>query len=176
MAGGRADTVGGMHISVDDFLLFSRRTIDGYIEAIAGLDDHQINAAPELPGANSPYQLVVHALGACAWWTAHMVCGHPSERDRSAEFEATGTVADAQARLRTAADALEVLRPELIAAAEVQGTPSTTKPLGVPWTVGACLIHAYEELAQHLGHLEVTVDIVTATSRPSTPAPQPTDR
>ncbi len=151
-----------MDITVDDFLLFSRRTIDGYIDAIGRLDDELINAEPRVPGANTPYRLVVHALGACAWWTAHIACGHPSDRDRDAEFTAAGTVADAIARLESGADALEALRPELLTATEVRGTPSTTKPLAAPWTVGACLIHAYEELAQHLGHLEMTVDLLLA--------------
>ena len=36
----------------------------------------------------------------------------------------------------------------------------TTSYLDGEWTVGAALIHAYEELAQHLGHLEITADLV----------------
>ena len=93
------------------------------------------------------------------------MCGHPSNRDRDAEFVAEGTVAHAMAALDTASAKLEALRPELEAAREVQGRPSTTKPLGAEWTVGACLIHAYEELAQHLGHLEVTADHLIAANR-----------
>ena len=151
-----------MAITVDDFLLFCDRTIDGYREALERLDDDLINAVPPVPGANTPYRLVVHALGACDWWTSHIVLGHPSDRDRDAEFVATGTVTDATDALAVAWARLEALRPELETADTVHGNPSTTKPLGAEWTVGACLIHAYEELAQHLGHLEVTVDLLLA--------------
>lgn len=151
-----------MAITVDDFLLFCDRTIDGYCDAVARLDDELINTVPPIPGANTPYRLVVHALGACDWWTSHIVLGHSSDRDRDAEFVATGTVADATDALAAASARLAALRPELETADTVHGSPSTTKPLGAEWTVGACLIHAYEELAQHLGHLEVTVDLLLA--------------
>ncbi len=151
-----------MAITVDDFLLFCDRTIDGHREALDRLDDTVVNRAPDLAGANTPYRIAIHATAACEWWTSHIVCGHPSERDRDAEFAAEGTVAQAIAALDATSARLHELRPDLLAAREVQGRASTTKPLGAEWTVGACLIHAYEELAQHLGHLELTVDLLLA--------------
>lgn len=149
-----------MAISVDDFLLFCHRTIDGYRSALHRLDDVLVNTAPDIADANTPYRLTIHAMAACEWWTSHIVCGHPSDRDRDAEFVATGTVAQALAALDHTSATLDALRPDLEAARVVQGPASTTKPLGAEWTVGACLIHAYEELAQHLGHLEITVDLL----------------
>ena len=53
-------------------------------------------------------------------------------------------------------------RPVLAAATELTEIPKTQIPLAGEWTVGAALIHAYEELAQHLGHLEVTADLLLA--------------
>ena len=151
-----------MAITVDDFLLFCQRTIDGYREALGRLDDSLVNRTPDVTGANTPYRLTIHASGACEWWTSHIVCGHPSDRDRDAEFVAVGTIAEALATLDKTSARLTELRPDLEAARDVHGRPSTTKPLGAEWTVGACLIHAYEELAQHLGHLEITVDLLIA--------------
>lgn len=149
-------------ISTDDFLRFCCRTIDGMVRAVGRLDDASVNAVPpQLPGANSPYALVTHALGALEWWTGHMVCGHPSSRDRDAEFRATGTVAELLEAAQAAKARLRAIAPELAAATTIAGTPRTTIPLVGEWTIGACLIHAYEELAQHLGHLEVTVDLLT---------------
>ena len=52
--------------------------------------------------------------------------------------------------------------PLLDAATELTEIPQTQTPLAGEWTVGAALIHAYEELAQHLGHLEVTADLLLA--------------
>ena len=149
-----------MAITVDDFLVFCDRTIDGYREALARLDDALVNRSPDIPDANTPYRLTVHATAACEWWTAHIVCGHPSQRDRDAEFAAQGTLAEATAALDALSARLAALRPDLEAAQGVRAQASTTKPLGAEWTVGACLIHAYEELAQHLGHLEITVDLL----------------
>lgn len=148
-------------IPVDDIVRFCERTIDGMARAIARLDDTTVNAGPPgLAGANSPYVLVTHALGALEWWTGHMVCGHPSSRDRAAEFGAGGTVAELVDATEAAKARLRAIAPELAAATTIAGTPVTTIPLDGEWTIGACLIHAYEELAQHLGHLEITVDLL----------------
>ena len=152
-------------ITIDDFLLFSRRTVTGTLAAVDRLGDERINVRPELPGVSTPYQLVTHAFAAAEFWCSHIVCGHPTDRVRDDEFLATGTVAD----LHTAAAALlarlDELAPEMAAATEVAFQPQTQTPLEAPWTVGAALIHAYEELAQHLGHLEMTVDVLTAAER-----------
>lgn len=148
-------------ISVDDFVRFCGRTLDGYDRALARLDDETVNATPPT-GGSTPLQLVVHATAACRWWTAHHVCGLAVERDRDAEFEATGSVESASVHIDDLRSLLDTLRPEMDAATAVHFDPTTQTPLGVEWTVGACLIHAYEELAQHLGHLEITVDLLTA--------------
>ncbi len=149
-------------ITVDDFVLYCHRTLDGMQRAIDRLDDETVTARPGLPGANTPFGLVTHALGACEWWTAHIVCGHPSARDRDAEFDTTGTVADLREAIEIAKERLVDLSPEMTAATELAHEAHTQTPLGAPWTVGAALIHAYEELAQHLGHLEITVDLLAA--------------
>lgn len=149
-----------MTITVDEFILFCERTIDGMVVALDRLDDVTVNALPPLPAPNSPFQLVTHALGACEWWTGHLVCGHPSDRDRDAEFTATGTIAELRALAASSKARLRALEPELVAAEHLVFPAHTHTPLGRDWTVGAALLHAYEELAQHLGHLEITVDLV----------------
>ena len=133
-----------MSITVDEFVLFCERTIGGMVATLDRLDDTTVNALPPLPEPNSAFQLVTHALGACEWWTAHVVCGHPSARERAAA---------ATARLRH-------LAPELAAATDLAVEARTETPLAAEWTVGTALLHTYEELAQHLGHLEITVDLV----------------
>ena len=146
-------------IRVDDFVLFCNRTLDGYERALGRLDDGSVNAVPST-GGSTPFQLVVHAMGATRWWTEHHVCGHEVERDRDAEFEASGPVAAAEASVSALRSLLDELAPAMAEATEVHFHPTTQTPLGRDWTVGACLIHAYEELAQHLGHLELTVDLL----------------
>lgn len=149
-----------MGITAADFLLFCDRTIDGMTRAVQRLDDESVNVAPPLPGANTPFQLVTHALAAAEYWVSHHVCGLPSSRVRDNEFRASGTVADLVAAAETTRRRLRELGPQIDAATEVHFEPTTSTPLGTDWTVGAALLHAYEELAQHLGHLEITVDLL----------------
>lgn len=150
-------------VSTTDLLTFCHRTIDGMTRAIAWLDDELANTQPSLPNANTPAQLVVHALSACEWWIRGIVCGDEVARDRDAEFEATATTNELQARCAATKSLLTELAPRVAAATEVHFNPVTRVPLGQPWTVGLALVHAYEELAQHLGHLEITVDLLLAT-------------
>ena len=149
-----------MSITTADFVQFCDRTIDGTTAAFRRLDDGSINRRPDLPGANSPFVLVTHALAAFDWWVSHVVCGHPSERDRPAEFIATGTIADLEELAATTRTRLHELVPEIEAAEMLYVEPRLQTALDGEWTVGAALIHAYEELAQHLGHLEITVDLI----------------
>ncbi len=93
-----------------------------------------------------------------------MVAGDESARVRDDEFIASGTVADLHLAVDTWLDLLTARRPALEAATELTEIPQTQTPLAGEWTVGAALIHAYEELAQHLGHLEVTADLLLAPS------------
>ena len=154
-------TVGAMDISIDDFVRFCGRTIGGMHRALDRLDDTTVNTAPDLTGANTPFQLTTHALAATEWWTAHIVCGRPSDRIRADEFASSGTVGELHRRADDLVALLHDLAPELRAATDLAHPAHTRVPPDGDWTVGAALLHAYEELAQHLGHLEITVDIVT---------------
>ncbi len=151
-----------MAISTDEFIQFCERTIDGMQRAITELDDDLVNRRPVLDGANSPFALVSHALGATRWWTEHVVLGLSSGRDRAAEFEATGTIDELMARCDAAKSRLTEIAPDLARTTTLGSEAITQIPLGTDWTVGAALMHTYEELAQHLGHLEITVDLVSA--------------
>ena len=91
-----------------------------------------------------------------------MVAGDESSRVREDEFIATGTVAELHLAVDAWLGLLTARRPLLDAATELTEIPQTQTPLAGEWTVGAALIHAYEELAQHLGHLEVTADLLLA--------------
>ena len=154
-------------IGIDDFLLFTRRTVTGMLAAVDRIGDERINQRPELPGLSTPFQLVTHAFAAAEFWCAHIVCGRPTERVRDEEFLASGSVAELRAAAAALLAVLDELGPELAAATELAHEPQTQTPLEAPWTVGAAVIHAYEELAQHLGHLEMTADVLCAPTSPA---------
>jgi hypothetical protein len=146
-------------ITIADFILFCNRTLDG-MDALAGrLNAGQLNHKPDLPGANTVFQLVTHATAACEYWVDHIVCGHRTQRDRDSEFESFGSARDLLSTTSKQRTLLAAREEELAKVVDLANEPHTQTPLSRPWTVGAALIHAYEELAQHLGHAEITADL-----------------
>jgi len=150
-------------ITITDFEVFCHRSFAGVLAVVDRLGDDLINEQPPQTGGSSPYALVAHIVGACEWWVGHMVVGDASERVRDDEFAASGTTADLHDLIGDWLALLGARRPAIEAATSLHAVPQTQIPLIGEWTVGAALIHAYEELAQHLGHLEITADLLLRT-------------
>ena len=148
-------------ISPDDYLAFVDEALDGMVEIVTGLGDDLANRRPDLSGANSPYAVLTHCLGVMAWWGGHVVAGRTVERDRDAEFQASGPVAGLVAALRTTRQAFGDDVAGANPAAPPRGTldpEDADLPLGR--TQGGALFHVYEELAQHRGQMEVCRDVL----------------
>jgi hypothetical protein len=154
-------------ISVDDYLYFAGRALDGMSGIVAGLGGELANTRPALPGANSPYALLTHCVGMADYWSGALVAGRAVPRDRDAEFTATGPVEPLLAEVRAlhgrlAADARDT---DL-------GAPLRAEPPGTfqgpdrPLTRGGALLHVLEELAQHHGQMEILRDALRAGVRP----------
>ena len=81
-------------------------------------------------------------------------------RDRDAEFTATGTVDELLALL----DAGRARLHDDVRAASPReapvNPPTSRDDLETYATQGSVLLHVYEELAQHLGQLEATRDVL----------------
>jgi hypothetical protein len=135
--------------------------LDELIDAVAEMDDRTVNEVPPLPGANSAYQILVHCLGMAWQWTAEHVLGEPTGRDRAAEFCARGTVTELVARARETRERLATDLDRMEPGMQVAGRPGTD----TFWSgdVEGILLHVFEELCQHLGHLEITKDLVTTS-------------
>ncbi len=158
-----------MGISSDDLAYFVDRAIDGMIEIVRDLGDELACTRPDLPGANSPYAILFHCLGVMGYWGGHTVAGRDMDRDRDAEFRATGSVdtliqACAAAKRQFAAD---------IAVAD-PAQPLRRPPVATTWhgreleNQGAALLHILEEVAQHHGQAELTRDLLlSGRQRPS---------
>jgi hypothetical protein len=156
-----------MQIAPDDFLYFIDCALDGMVRIVEELGDERVNLRPDLPGANSPYAILYHCVGCTNFWIGGLIAGRQVTRDRDAEFQAQGTVADIR-------QAVHALKKQLQAdITNVKGDqplayPDALKPLqawttqqGVQhWRQGKALIHAYEELSQHHGQMEITRDIL----------------
>ena len=148
-----------------DYFLIDRH-FDEMTASAVELGDELINVVPDLPGANSAYQIVFHCCGMLEWWTRAAILGLDVDRDRDAEFVASGTVAQLTSRVdQVRAQAVRDLQ-QIDPAAPLRGDPSEEyrrTPIGE--TAGGALMHVFEELAQHHGHLDVTRDLVLSGQR-----------
>jgi hypothetical protein len=136
------------------------RHLDRMAAIASDLGDELVNFTPELPGANSPYQLVLHCCGMIEWWTRSAILGKPVDRDRDAEFKAWGEVTTLLRRVESVRAQLLRDLATVDLDAPLQGEPSAHY-IGTPIGASArgVLLHVLEELAQHHGHLEITRDL-----------------
>ncbi len=152
-----------IELTIEEYLWFVDDCLEAMTSIVEELGDELANTRPELPGANSPYAVLTHCLGVLEFWGGEMVADRPIERDRDAEFVATGPVSEiraevARSRERFVAD-LERLDP--------RARPSHPLPpedAGVPFdrSQAGVLVHVFHELAQHLGQVELTRDLLRA--------------
>jgi Protein of unknown function (DUF664) len=150
-------------ISADDFLWYVDEALNGMIAIVESLGDEGANRRPDLPGANSAYAILFHCLGVMEYWGGAMVAGRTIERDRDAEFRASGPVAELVRRTRQARRQLDADVAGLEPLAPPRGTPEPEDAdLPLARTQGGVIMHVYEELAQHRGQMEITSDVLRA--------------
>jgi hypothetical protein len=150
-------------VSTADYLWFAELALGEMIRIVDELGDDLANRRPPFAGANSAFAILTHCLGVLEYWAGATVAGRSIERDRDAEFIASGDVATLCQR---AEDAQQRLRDDL-SGFESWETPGSVRPDPadpVPYseTKGAVLLHILEELFQHLGQMEMTRDMLQA--------------
>jgi hypothetical protein len=126
------------------------------------LDDDTVNERPGDWGTNSVAGLIVHCCELAPSWFAMPGLGRDSDRDREAEFATQATVAELRARIDAAVVQTCALAHELVAGPTVPDHPFRAFMPGTDRSDGALVIHVFEELFQHLGHLEVTADALSS--------------
>jgi hypothetical protein len=152
-------------ITVEEYLRHCDQALERYAAIVRELGDDLVNARLDgIPGSNSAFALVSHISGMAANWGSTVNRGIVVPRNRPAEFTATGTVEEAlallertRARLHEDAHAASPREQPVNPDREKDGTISYA-------TQGDVLLHVHEELAQHLGQLEVTRDVLLARS------------
>jgi len=154
-----------MNISHEDFLMFIERALDGMLRIVEDLGEERANLRPYLPGANSPYAILTHWVGVCDYWIGTLLGKREVFRDRKAEFRASGTVVELLERVGELKAKLPADIKQVQGENPLASTPNSMyNPLrGTDfgdWTEGTTLIHAYEELAQHHGQMELTRDVL----------------
>lgn len=147
----------------DDYLFFINRSLDGMVRIVSELGDERANLRPDLPNANSPYQILTHCLGVVEFWVGHLIIGRANRRDRDAEFAASGPVADLVGLVEAVQRHLPGDLARTSPAETIEPMPQQAWiPRDRAFTQEMALIHVIEELCQHHGHMELTRDILRA--------------
>jgi hypothetical protein len=146
---------------VDAVVSYVDRAVDQLTGIVTSLGDELANQRPAVAGANSPYAILRHCLGVMEYWGGYVVAGRDVHRDRDAEFTAAGRAAD----LATAAEHAKRQFRADAQAADPHAAPRAPHPEMQPddlelHTQGHALLHVMEELLQHLGHAELTRDVL----------------
>jgi cysteine-S-conjugate beta-lyase len=157
-------------LPTEDYLYFVERAVREMAEIVSDLGDDLANSKPDIPGANSPYALLTHCLGVIEYWSAHVNCGREVQRDRAAEFTATG---EAKALLARTDRVLTRLRED-VATIDSDAQPARPPEEWArgperPLTQAGVLMHVYEELAQHHGQMEILRDALRKEPPPFEP-------
>jgi hypothetical protein len=147
-------------ISVDDLVSYVERTVDQMTGIVGDLGDDLANRRPAPPGANSAYVILRHCLGVMEFWGGQVVAGRVVQRDRDAEFRASGPVA---ALIAAAQDGKASFRADAAKAdpgAPPRGNPGVDRDELETRSQGRALLHVLEEVTQHLGQMELTRDVL----------------
>ncbi|MGH2377683.1 MAG: DinB family protein [Candidatus Limnocylindria bacterium] len=124
--------------------------------ALEGLSADQLDRVPA-DGANSIAVLVTHTLGSESAWL-HRAGGQEIPRERSKEFEVRNAAAG---QLLAAIDRADQDVAGLVRAAVDAGLETVRQnPGGRQITAIYCLLHAAAHTAEHVGHAEVTRQLI----------------
>jgi hypothetical protein len=140
---------------------YIREKIGQIHEILGGLTDDELNRAPDLPGANSPFVIATHTFGNIRSGVLGIVCGQDLTRDRPSEFISQGTygeIGEASRQLSAGVnEALRKLDPESL---DDRFIPSQKLwGEGEPWEMSRReeLLHVLEHAGIHLGHIQMTI-------------------
>ncbi len=110
------------------------------------------------PEMNSLSVLIIHITGAERYWVGDIVIGEPSNRDRDAEFKASGL--DKNILLRRLheteayiAGSLSRVKPSDLETTRIH--PRRGDAVSVTWA----LLYAFEHVVLHLGHIQMTAQL-----------------
>lgn len=120
---------------------------------VQDVDVEGLNWRPA-PDLNSIYANAIHVAGSQTWWVMERIGGRDVERDRPAEFEASGS--DPQEPVRRLAEAMRHTR--LIFESLTKESMTDLRP-GIgdrPTTIRWMALHLIEHAALHLGHIQIT--------------------
>ena len=157
----RSNKIETLNIRSQDFFIFLDRAFDGMLVILEEMGDELANQKPDFPGANSPYAILFHCVGVVNYWIGTLLGERDVLRDRPAEFFATGSIHDIANLIKALKAQTRLDLERFDGACKLLKQPERSySPIAgqTEWTQGWVLMHAYEELAQHHGQLEISRD------------------
>ena len=158
-----------MDAEIDTLSRQIRSLLARVCDCLEGLSETQLNWRPPIADANSAYAIAAHTLGNARGWVLGIACGQPVERDRPAEFRASGHDA---AELVAGAKRLSEEIGAGLAALSPSDLDRRLVPLPMYWGEGEpyeisireALLHVVEHASLHLGQLQLTRDLALGQS------------
>ncbi len=145
----------------EQFCFAMRRNMEGVLRGLESVPQEALSWRPAFDGANTLGAIAVHTVASCEWWVLACVRGDDIPRDRDAEFRATTTATEVRRRFEAWYAAVEALirdqPPGWFAALSQHPNGDRTRR--------RCLMHTVEHMAQHFGHIEMTVDLWRAAQQ-----------
>jgi uncharacterized damage-inducible protein DinB len=136
------------------------RIVRTALQQVQDLSDPDLNRRLELPESNTAFALATHLIGSAEYWVLEVAGGHHVQRDRLAEFHASGSGAELMERYERWLAAMPTVLNHLpdeqlgqAAKVDPRFHPSLANEL---MTIRDALLHAVEHCAIHQGHLELT--------------------
>lgn len=126
-------------------------------KAITGLSVEALDWVPA-GNTNSINVLVTHLAAAEQYWGVTVPLGKASDRVREEEFEAAGMTEPGLVQLLD--ESLEIVRAgfEEMTLADLEVIRHAEKQ-NMDVTAGWAILHALEHTAQHVGHIQMTVQL-----------------
>lgn len=147
-----------MDLAADTIAVYTRQALEGMHRALDRFDDDTVNARPHGDGTNSAAVLITHACASARYWFEHIGLGRHVDRDRDSEFTTLSTVGELHALVDLTTARLSDLAGDLDAGPTALDHELRALLPGGDTSDGSIVLHALEELFQHLGHLELTAD------------------
>jgi uncharacterized damage-inducible protein DinB len=137
----------------------------GVLSHLEDLPDEVLNRPLQIPEGNTLFAVATHLVGAGEFWVLTLAGGREVARDRDAEFRAAGTYPELEVRYTRWMSAVREVLSTLPSEAWARIAEPPEQYRGSldddGMTVRACVLHAIEHSALHLGHIQLTRSLLT---------------
>jgi len=125
-------------------------------DAAQGLNEEAANWRPLPKDTNSIYAILCHLIGSDNFWVRRIIGGETIDRDREAEFRASGHLSEVLIRWEKVSRANERVLSQLNPSQLGETRTVPTRPEWGLVTVRWCILHLISHYAIHLGHIQLT--------------------